>query len=111
MLSMNRVHSNRYTVGIRVQEARTQKGMTQKELAELLELQYCSMISQIELGYISLPASLWIPVSEALSLSRCDWVLDCLSEIQPQIFSSIFGGRPRDHVLECLAKCHLPSAK
>jgi DNA-binding XRE family transcriptional regulator len=109
MLSMNRIRSNRDTLGTRVRDARTQKGITQRELAELIGVQYSSMISQIELGYISLPASLWIPVSETLSLNRCDWILDCLSEIQPQIFRCIFGGHPKVHVLDCLAKCHLTS--
>jgi hypothetical protein len=77
--------------------------MSQKDLADAIGLQYYTMVSQMELGYISVPASLWVPISNALSLDRVDWVLECLLEIQPQVFFALFGKRPRDDLHRLLS--------
>ena len=55
-LSKERIENNRTGIGEALKAARERQGMTQKALAAELGLEYYTMISQMELGYISVPA-------------------------------------------------------
>lgn len=93
MLSDRRKERNRESLGQVLKDARTRQGFTQKALAEALELEYYTMISQMELGYISIPASLWMGIAKVLKMDEYRWVMICLSEYHPEVYKAIFNNR------------------
>lgn len=102
MLSEKRKEKNRNSLGQRLKEARTTQGFTQKALAEALNIEYYTMVSQMELGYISIPATLWGPIADTLKMDRAEWVLLCLNEYQPEVYRALFENRSRREVAKCL---------
>lgn len=60
MLSKKRKERNAIIIGSLIRKRREELGYTQKGLADAIGLEYYTMISQIELGYISVPAALWV---------------------------------------------------
>ena len=102
MLSEKKRLHNQNTLGGIIKEARTKEGFTQKALADALGMEYYTMVSQIELGYMSLPPSLWTPIADKLRLPRAEWVLNCLLEIQPEVYQALFGIKPVQEVTEML---------
>lgn len=93
MLSEKRKRKNKDNLGKLLKEARVEQGFTQKALAEALGLEYYTMISQMELGYISIPASIWGPIAVTLKMDESDWVLRCLHEYQPDVYRALFHNR------------------
>lgn len=98
MLSEKRKQKNRGNLGLRLKEARTAEGYTQKALADALGIEYYTMVSQMELGYISIPATLWGPIADVLKMNKSEWVLLCLSEYQPEVYRALFDNRGRMEV-------------
>lgn len=70
MLSENRKERNRNNLGTELKNSRVKEGYTQKALATALGLEYYTMISQMELGYMSIPASLWVPIADLLRMDK-----------------------------------------
>lgn len=106
MLSNKRVQRNKENLGSELKHARNKAGLTQKALALELGLEYYTMVSQMELGYISIPASLWIPISKALNLNSSEWVLRCLIEYQPEVYRALFHNRSKNEVSRMLNSFH-----
>ena len=104
MLSEKKRQKNLLALGSLVKEARVKEGFTQKALADALGLEYYTMISQIELGYISIPPVLWTPIADKLRMDRAKWVLECLYEIQPEVYRALFGIKSIAEVSEHLNK-------
>ncbi|MBD3755906.1 MAG: helix-turn-helix transcriptional regulator [Gammaproteobacteria bacterium] len=98
MLSQKRKQRNKDNLGTKLKEARNAQGYTQKALAEELGLEYYTMISQMELGYISIPASLWVKIADVLRMDKSRWVLMCLYQYQPEVFQAAFGNRSINEV-------------
>lgn len=93
MLSEHRRHRNERGLGSIIKAAREKSGYTQKALADSLGLEYYTMISQMELGYVSIPPALWIGLCSTLGLDRSEFVLRCLREYQPDVYKSLFDNR------------------
>ena len=89
---------NHVEIGAFLKAERERAGMTQKALADEIGLSYYTMISQMELGYIAVPPSLWVPIANALGLKRSSFVLEMLLEIQPEVYRALFGSAPRQSV-------------
>lgn len=106
MLSDERVQKNKDNLGSELKEARLKSGFTQKALASELGLEYYTMISQMELGYISIPASLWSPIATVLHLNSSEWVLRCLHEYQPEVYKALFHNRSRKETARLLNAFH-----
>lgn len=106
MLSNDRKQKNRDNLGAELKNARTKEGYTQKALAEALELEYYTMISQMELGYISIPASLWSPIALVLKMDEPVWVLRCLREYQPETYRALFKKRSIKETAKVLRLYH-----
>lgn len=102
MLSNKKRQKNLENLGSLVKDARNREGFTQKALADALGLEYYTMISQMELGYISIPPSLWTPIADKLRMNRPKWVLQCLLEIQPEVYNALFGNKSITEVSEHL---------
>jgi transcriptional regulator with XRE-family HTH domain len=91
MLTEKKKQRNHDQMGLALKEARVREGYSQKALADSLGIEYYTMISQMELGYMSIPPTLWTPIADKLRLNRADWVLRCLTEIMPEVYHAIFG--------------------
>lgn len=102
MLSDKRIRKNKEGLGNVLKDARTNEGYTQKALAEALGVEYYTMISQMELGYISIPAALWLPIARTLKMDVEKWVLQCLREYQPEVLEALFGSKSIDNVAKAL---------
>lgn len=102
MLSPEKRQRNSDTLGSLIKSARGRVGFTQKELADAIGLEYYTMISQIELGYVTVPPALWAPLANALRLDKEEWVLLCLSEVQPEVYSALFEDRAVGEVKDWL---------
>lgn len=98
MLSESRMQKNRDNLGKALRQAREKEGYSQKALADALDIDYYTMVSQMELGYISIPATLWAPIADALKMNRSEWVLRCLLEYQPDIYRALFDNRSKSEV-------------
>ena len=107
MLSDERRERNKETLGSWLKAARLRRGLTQKDLADAIGVEYYTMISQMELGYISIPPSLWVPLATALKEDIEDFVVTCLSEIQPEVYNALFGNVPLRAVIESVAELKL----
>lgn len=77
-------------IGQLLRNRREAMGFTQKDLARLLEIEYYTMISNMELGHMAVPPRLWVPLALALNMDRNEWSLRCLREIQPDVYEAIF---------------------
>ena len=106
MLSEQRKQRNRDNLGATLKEARLREGFTQKGLAAALDIEYHTMISQMELGYMAIPSSLWVPIAETLKMNRYLWVLRCVQEYHPDINRALFGNHSRREVAEFLEALH-----
>ena len=104
VLSPEKRKRNEERLGAAVKAARERLGMTQKDLANELGVEYYTMISQIERGYMSIPASLWVPLAIALHFDRRHWVVECLYEIQPLMYEALFDHSSTTEVAEALTK-------
>ena len=102
MLSPKKQLKNKSRLGAIVKSHRTEAGLTQRQLADLLNLDYYSMISQIENGYVSIPPTLWRPLAEALEIEVNEWVIWCLIDIQPDVYDAVFGKVYRGNVVDSL---------
>lgn len=91
MLTESKRRRNQNQMGNALKEARVKEGYTQKALADALGLEYYTMISQMEIGYMSIPPTLWTPIADKCRLDRADWVLRCLAEIMPDVYDALFG--------------------
>lgn len=106
MLSDKRIRRNKDNLGTELKEARTREGYTQKALADALGLEYYTMVSQMELGYISIPPVLWLKLARVLHMSEEEWVLKCLREYQPDVFEALFRNKSLRETCACLSMFH-----
>ena len=102
MLSERRRDHNAETIGGLVRAAREKAGLTQKAVADAVGLNTYTMISQMELGYVTVPPALWVRLADALNMDRQDFVLRCLSAQMPEVYGSLFGNKGRQEVADAL---------
>lgn len=106
MLSETRKQRNKDSLGSILKDRRVAEGYTQKALADALGLEYYTMISQMELGYISIPASIWLPIARVLRMETSDWVLRCLKEYLPEVYAALFEHRSLAEASSVLSLFH-----
>jgi DNA-binding XRE family transcriptional regulator len=104
MLSEERIESNKKGLGKVIKEHRAKVGMTQKDLAAVLDIEYYTMVSQMELGYMSIPPSLWGKLARALDMDKHVWALRCLHTYQPDVFKALFGHASIDESADYLRR-------
>lgn len=106
MLSEKRRRQNKEGLGQALKDARNKMGYTQKALARELGLEYYTMISQMELGYMAIPPSLWLPIADTLRMDASAWVLRCLLEYQPEVYAALFRKRSLRETSKFLEQLH-----
>lgn len=72
-----------------VKRCRLDAGMTQRELAEKLDLKYYTFISQVENGQGRLPPYLYVKTARALGLPIKEFAMTMLSYYDPHTFAAI----------------------
>ena len=102
MLSERRRDLNAETTGALIRAAREKAGLTQKAVADAVGLTTYTMISQMELGYVTVPPALWVRLADALNMDRQDFVLRCLSAQMPEVYEALFGNKGRQEVADAL---------
>ena len=102
MLSERRRDHNAEAVGAHIKAAREKAGLTQKAVADAVGLKYYTMISQMELGYVTVPPALWVPLADVLHMDRQDFVLRSLSAHMPEVYGALFGTKGRHEVADAL---------
>ncbi|MEM9148653.1 MAG: helix-turn-helix transcriptional regulator [Pseudomonadota bacterium] len=68
---------------------RDEKGYTQADLAEILELKYYSFVSQVENGIGRIPQSLYGPWADALGVDREEFCWTVLAAIEPRLYDGL----------------------
>lgn len=102
MLSEAKRKKNYESLGSFVKEKRIEAGLKQKDLADLIGLEYYTLISSIELGYTTIPPAHWRTIAKALNLDLNTWLTKCLFEMYPEIYSALFDKASRMAVAEML---------
>ena len=100
MLSDKRKTRNQESIGNQLKGYRINRGLTQKELADKIGVEYYTMISQMELGYMAIPPALWLPIAEELQIDAQQWVLTLLVEYQPELYKALFRNKSKTEVAE-----------
>ena len=102
MLSERRRDHKAETIGAFLKAAREKAGLTQKADADAVGLNYYTMISQMELGYVTVPPALWVKLPDVLGMDRQDFVLRCLSANLPEVYEALFHNKGRQEVADAL---------
>jgi transcriptional regulator with XRE-family HTH domain len=79
----------RAEAGDYLKRLRLDSGLTQRELADRLNLQYYTFISQVENGQGRLPPKLWVKTARALNVSVKKFSLDMLAFYDPHAHMAI----------------------
>lgn len=101
-LSQQRRTRNVESVGDYLREMREKAGYTPKALADEVGLEHYPLINQMELGFVAVPAALWMPLAAALNIDQCDFVLRCLQANAPDVYDAMYKRRDRREVAKFL---------
>jgi transcriptional regulator with XRE-family HTH domain len=75
-----------------LKDLRTQAGLTQRELAVALDLQYYTFISQLESGVGRVPPNLIIPYAKAVGANPREFALQMVRYYDPFLFQALTYG-------------------
>ena len=73
-----------------LKDRREARGLSQRELAELVGLEYYTFVSQLETGRGRIPSDKYRAWAEALGMSSRDFVLALLPFYEPTTYSILF---------------------
>jgi transcriptional regulator with XRE-family HTH domain len=85
----------RKEAGSWLRELRQRAGLSQIELAALLELKYYTFISQVETGYGRVPTESMEAWAKALGIKPAEFARRLLSFYDPDLHQLLFGDRQR----------------
>lgn len=80
----------RMTLGLWLRSLREEQGLSQRELADLLSLDYYTFISQLENGRGKIPAHRYVEWARALGQNPRDFVKTLLQYYEPMTFKVLF---------------------
>jgi transcriptional regulator with XRE-family HTH domain len=84
---ISRAHAGEYLSALR-----KDKGLTQRDVSEELELKYYTFISQVENGQGRLPPKLWVKTAKCLGVNIQEFSLKMLEFYDPHAFFAITKG-------------------
>ena len=79
--------------GAWLRQRREAAGLSQRELAEKIEVGYYTFVSQIEAGRGRIPAERYGIWAEALKMDARDFVRDTMAFYEPATYQILFGDR------------------
>lgn len=91
------------SMGQYIKQCRQDAGLTQKQLADALGMEYYNTISQVENDRINLPPAHWRTAANVMQLNVQDFVLKCLNLMQPEMRNAVFGTLPDNEVIKRIA--------
>lgn len=91
-------------IGSRIKNQRLSLGLTQRELAEALDLPNYTVISQFELGQATLPPDRWVEIAKVLLMDPRDFAVDCVSKLYPSVYRVLFDSVTPPRVVAMLAR-------
>ena len=81
---------HRAALGAWLRDLREAQGMSQKQLASVLELDYYTFISQLENGRGKIPSSRYVDWAKALGQEPQDFVRELLRHYDPITYAILF---------------------
>lgn len=88
------------SMGQYIKQSRIDAGLTQKQLADALGMEYYNTISQVENDRINLPPTHWRNAANAMNLNVQEFILKCLNLMQPDMRHAVFGTLPDNEVIK-----------
>jgi len=85
---------HRLTLGLWLRSLREERGLSQRELADILELDYYTFISQLENGRGKIPAHRYVEWARALGQNPREFVKRLLSYYEPMTYKVLFEDEP-----------------
>ena len=80
----------RAELGIWLRSLREARGLSQRQLADILSLDYYTFISQLETGRGKIPSARYRDWAEALEQNPRDFMKTLLSYYEPEAYSMLF---------------------
>lgn len=87
----------RREMGTWLKSLREAQGLSQRELANILSLDYYTFISQLENGRGKIPSSRYVEWAQALGQEPRAFVITLLSYYDPDTYDILFGKRAQTH--------------
>ena len=84
----------RKKAGVFLKHCRTNAGLTQRELAKLVDIDYYTFISQLECGSGRVPPNLYQPLAEALGVNLQEFTKSMLQFYDPFTYYGLYGIHP-----------------
>ncbi|MFG6661359.1 helix-turn-helix domain-containing protein [Sulfitobacter sp. 915] len=89
--AVSRDKEPRAELGIWLRALREARGLSQRQLADMLSLDYYTFISQLETGRGKIPSARYRDWAEALAQDPRDFMKTLLSYYEPEAYSMLFG--------------------
>ena len=80
----------RRDLGYWLKVQREKKGLTQSQLAELLDLKYYSFVSQVENGSCRIPQELYALWADSLGVEQDEFAKTVLEHLEPGLHEILF---------------------
>jgi len=80
----------RVTLGLWLRSLREEQGLSQRELADILSLEYYTFISQLENGRGKIPTHRYVEWARALGQNPQDFVRMLLKHYEPMTYRVLF---------------------
>lgn len=87
-----KTREQRITLGLWLRSLREEQGLSQRELADMLSLDYYTFISQLENGRGKIPAHRYVEWAEALGQKPQEFVRMLLKHYEPTTYKVLFEG-------------------
>jgi len=84
------IREKRVTLGLWLRSLREEKGLSQRDLADILTLDYYTFISQLENGRGKIPAHRYAEWAHALGQDPRSFVKNLLKHYEPMTYSVLF---------------------
>ncbi|MGO9431289.1 helix-turn-helix domain-containing protein [Rhodoblastus sp.] len=79
-----------------LKERREERGLSQRQFAEMIGVEYYTFISQLETGRGRIPPDKYRTWAHALDMDARDFVLALLPFYDPTVYSILFPNNPTD---------------
>jgi transcriptional regulator with XRE-family HTH domain len=89
--STSKTKHSRAPLGAWLKSLREERGLSQRQLAEQLSLDYYTFISQLENGRGKIPSSRYMEWAHALGQEPREFVKTLLSSYEPETYDILFG--------------------
>ena len=90
----------RRKAGVFLKHCRTNAGLTQRELAKLVDIDYYTFISQLECGQGRVPPNLYVPLAQAMGINLTEFTKTMLQYYAPFTYHALYGIHPYAELMD-----------